>query len=97
MKNYLLCFIASATIISLASCTAGYVVSERPVDVVYTRPVAPSREHIWISGDWVWAGGRYHWHEGHWERRREGYRWSEGHWQSARGGWKWIPGHWQRF
>ena len=96
MKNYVLYFIILISAGSLASCRATYVVRERPAEVIYTRPVAPSREHIWISGDWYWAGGRYQWREGHWERRREGYRWSDGHWQEARGGWRWVPGHWQR-
>jgi len=95
MKNYLLYFIAMITIASMVSCTATYVVRERPAEVVYTRPAPPSRDHVWISGDWVWAGGRYEWHEGHYERRREGYHWAEGHWQEAKGGWKWVPGHWR--
>jgi hypothetical protein len=81
----------------LASCTVHAVVRERPVEVVYERPAPPSREHIWITGDWVWAGGHYQWHEGHWERRREGMMWENGHWQEARGGWRWVPGHWRNF
>jgi WXXGXW repeat (2 copies) len=93
----MLSFIVIATVIAcFASCTATYVVRERPAEVVYVRPAPPSREHIWISGDWVWAGSRYEWREGHWERRREGYRWHEGHWQSSRGGWKWVHGGWDR-
>lgn len=79
----------------ISSCTVTAVVRERPAEVVYERPPAPSREHIWITGDWVWSGGRYQWHEGHWERRREGVVWDNGHWQDTRGGWKWIPGHWR--
>jgi hypothetical protein len=96
MKKFLIPLFA-AGIISTASCTATYVVRERPAEVVYVRPAPPSREHVWISGDWIWAGGRYKWREGHYERRREGYRWEDGHWQTSRGGYKWAPGHWQQY
>jgi len=94
MKNYLLYFVTVITIGSLSSCTATYVVKERPAEVVYTRPLPPSKEHIWISGDWIWESGRYVWHEGHWERRREGHYWIDGRWQETHGGWKWTRGHW---
>src|SRR5579872_1115474 len=79
----------------VSSCTTRVVVRERPAEVVYERPPAPTREHIWISGDWVWEGGAYRWHEGHWEARRVGYVWVGGHWQEVRGGWRWVPGHWR--
>jgi hypothetical protein len=95
MKKYIRFLLLAAIIGSLASCTATYVVRERPAEVYYARPVAPSPNHIWISGDWVWVGGRYEWREGHFERRREGYRWEEGRWQSRNGGWTWSRGHWR--
>ncbi|HWK02686.1 MAG TPA: hypothetical protein VNS58_03605 [Puia sp.] len=79
----------------LSSCTVRAVVHERPREIVYERPPPPSREHIWITGDWVWVGGRYEWHEGHWERPRPRTVWENGHWQDTRGGWRWIPGHWR--
>jgi hypothetical protein len=95
MKKYLVYVVAAVMVAALGSCTATYVVRERPAEVVYARPAPPSYEHIWITGDWVWVGGRYQWHEGHYERRREGYHWQDGHWQNVRGGYKWVPGHWQ--
>jgi hypothetical protein len=95
MKKYVVYITATILVASMASCAPTYVVRERPAEVVYARPPAPSYDHIWITGDWIWEGGRYQWHEGHWERRREGYRWQEGHWQTAKGGYKWVPGHWQ--
>jgi hypothetical protein len=95
MQKRLFYFIAFVSMLSLASCTASYTIRERPAEVIYVRPAPPSHEHIWITGDWVWTGGRYAWHEGHWERRREGGVWIDGHWQSAHGGWKWVPGHWR--
>jgi hypothetical protein len=94
MKKYAFYVFLAIAVSSLGSCTTTYVVRERPAEVIYERPLPPSREHIWITGDWFWEGGRYAWHEGHYERRREGYRWEGGHWQNARGGWKWVRGHW---
>lgn len=96
MKNRLFYFVALFVSLSFASCVVRerYVVRERPQEVVYLRPAAPSPEHVWISGDWIWAGSGYHWREGHWERRREGRSWHEGHWQNTQHGWKWMAGHW---
>lgn len=91
---YLIAIIAAGL---LSSCTASYVVRERPAAVVYTRPAPPARDYVWVGGNWVWVGGRYEWREGHWERPHMGRRWADGHWQSTRGGWKWVPGHWQRY
>ncbi|MEP6747991.1 MAG: hypothetical protein ABJB86_09715 [Bacteroidota bacterium] len=97
MKKYVLPFVVLITMFSFVSCAPAYVVRERPREVVYQRPPPPSREHIWISGDWVWAGGRYAWREGHWDRPRHGARWEDGHWQDTPRGSRWIPGHWQKF
>ncbi len=97
MKRSYLYLIAFAGMVSFASCAPVYVVRERPREVVYVRPAPPSREHIWISGDWIWAGGRYEWREGHWDRPRQGRIWREGHWQNTNRGYRWIPGHWDRY
>jgi WXXGXW repeat (2 copies) len=97
MKKYVFYLVAVIAIAAFSSCAGSYIVRERPAEVVYSRPVAPSREYIWISGDWFWIGGRYEWREGHWDRARAGNRWREGYWQNTRGGYKWHPGHWQRY
>jgi hypothetical protein len=94
-NGFLFLAILVAGIVSFSSCTVRAVVRERPVEVVYVRPAPPSREHIWISGDWVWVSGRYEWREGHWERPRPAARWDSGHWQDTGRGWRWIPGHWR--
>ena len=93
MKTLLVGLVMICTIV-LAGC-AGEVVATRPSEVVYDRPAAPGPDYIWISGDWVWAGGRYSWHEGHWDRRREGHVWHDGGWESRRGGWAWHRGYWK--
>ncbi|MEO5683866.1 MAG: hypothetical protein ABIQ88_14575 [Chitinophagaceae bacterium] len=97
MKKYVVHFTVLIAMISLVSCAPGYAVRERPREVVYFRPAAPSRNHVWVSGDWVWTGGRYQWHEGRWENSRRRSNWTEGHWQNTRRGYNWVPGHWQRY
>ena len=95
MKSIYLSIGLTLVLIGFVSCTASYVVRERPAVVVYTRPAPPSKEYVWISGDWIWMHGKYEWREGRWERHREGYHWVDGHWKEAPHGWKWVPGHWK--
>ncbi len=40
---------------------------------------APSRDHDWTPGSWVW--------------RQERYAWSPGYWQLGRADWAWMPSH----
>lgn len=57
--------------------------------------VAPSASHVWIPGNWNWAGGRYAWQGGHWEPNPgPGYVWVPKTWQSTPGGWRETGGHW---
>nr|WP_174862457.1 hypothetical protein [Comamonas jiangduensis] len=37
-----------------------------PPPRVEYRYAAPSPSHIWIGGDWFWAGSRYDWRPGYW-------------------------------
>ncbi len=83
----------AGVIFALAGCSAE-VVGTRPADVVYTRPIAPGPDYVWIGGDWIWLGGSYQWRAGHWERPRVGRAWHEGHWEGHGNGWRWRRGHW---
>jgi hypothetical protein len=40
---------------------------------------APSPDHSWIPGNWIWSDTRY--------------RWSPGYWQPLRDHWTYVPGH----
>jgi hypothetical protein len=92
MKKWL--FIAGTFLFfSLSGCSP-QVVPMRPHDVVYSRPVSPGPDYVWITGDWVWAGGNYRWREGHWERRRPGRSWHEGYWEKRNNGYRWHRGRW---
>lgn len=43
-----------------------------PPPRVEYRTMAPSPSHIWVGGDWFWAGSRYDWRPGRWAAA--GYR-----------------------
>ncbi|HZZ75914.1 MAG TPA: hypothetical protein VFE04_08315 [Puia sp.] len=94
MKNYLLALsILSFTV--LVGCSAGYV-TERPSEVVYTRPVSPGVGYVWINGEWEYSGHNYHWREGSWQKPREGHTWKPGYWENNEKGYRWHKGEWQR-
>jgi hypothetical protein len=98
MKNlfFKTVLVAIVTVLSFTS-QAQFVIRVRPVaPLVRVRPIAPSPVHIWVSGDWVWRGGRYVWADGYWAAPRRGNYWREGHWKNARRGWVWVPGRWRR-
>lgn len=95
MKTIKLICLASLLLVIMSSCgTTSYTVRERPAEVVYTRPPRPSPNHIWVSGNWVWRGGRYVWEEGYWTLPRSRAHYVEGYWSHGRKGWLWHPGHW---
>jgi hypothetical protein len=95
MKKSLLIIAIAGSLFGLSSCTVDGYVETAPGDVVYTRPVAPGPDYIWIDGDWVWGGGRYSWHEGHWDHPRAGRSWERGHWEHGDRGYHWNRGHWR--
>ncbi|HEY4155631.1 MAG TPA: hypothetical protein VGM24_09385 [Puia sp.] len=92
MKKWLFAAFAGS-LLALGGCSTE-VVATRPHDVVYSRPVSPGPDYVWVTGDWVWAGGSYRWREGRWARRRSGYQWHEGYWENHNHGWRWRRGHW---
>lgn len=94
MKKTLL-FIAIAGALAATSCTVDGYVDTTPADVVYTRPVSPGPDYVWIEGDWVWTGGRYTWHNGYWGHARAGRVWVGGHWDRGARGYHWQRGHWR--
>ncbi len=86
----------------LAACATAaparrvYVRVGPPAVRVEVRGVAPSPNHVWISGHYRWDGDEYDWVLGHWEvRPRARAVWVDGHWKKGRHGWHWMPGHWK--
>ena len=100
MKNYLskIIMMLAIAISFSAVADAQFVIKIRPNAPAYrARPVAPSRGHVWVSGDYVWRDGRYVYKEGYWVAPpRPRAVWVEGRWKHKRGGWYWVPGHWAR-
>jgi hypothetical protein len=84
-----------------------YTTSAPPTGpVVYTEmaPPPPQTEvigvapagYFWLSGFWLWEGGRHVWHPGHWEAHRQGYSWTPHRWVQTGHGWQLHGGFWAR-
>jgi len=66
-----------------------------PPDPNFVRPPAPSPQHEWIEGEWVWQNNGFIWKAGYWNLRDPHRRWVRGYWhQREDGGFYWIGGHW---
>lgn len=78
---------------------AQFFVKIRPTIVINanTRPLAPSRNHIWIEPEYAWRNGNYVLVQGYWAEPRMGYRYAPGYWKfKKRRGHCWVPGRWVR-
>ncbi|HVU98757.1 MAG TPA: hypothetical protein VHE34_26225 [Puia sp.] len=95
-KQLLLAIAIAGSLMGLTGCAVDGYVETQPADVVYTRPVAPGPDYIWIEGDWIYSGGRYNWHPGYWRRGRPGRAWVGGSWSHTPHGYHWNRGHWRR-
>jgi len=74
------------------------VTEEPPPPREEVRTVAPSEAHVWVSGYWSYADGRWVWIPGHWELRpRTNAIWVPGHWDKdpSGKGWIWTSGYWE--
>jgi hypothetical protein len=93
-KLGIICFALTLAFAEMG-CEGEAYVTEQPAEVVYTRPVAPGPDYIWIEGDWYWGGGRYVWRNGYWGHPRGGRVWVRGNWMHTNRGYHWNRGHWQ--
>jgi len=86
---------ASILLSSLSGCTGALVVrTAPPPERMETVSVAPSTDHFWVRGHWMWNGNQYVWVTGRWEVRRAREVWVPGHWRAVGGGYVWEAGHW---
>jgi hypothetical protein len=89
------CMIIGVAGTLLAGCAtrATFVVRERPVEPVYSRPAPPAPNAVWVAGEWEWRGGHYVYINGHYVIN-ETRTWIPGHWRETPGGYVWERGHW---
>ena len=74
-----------------------YVRVAPPPVIVEKVPVAPSPNHVWISGYHRWDGRAYIWVPGRFVvPPRPHAMWVPGHWIHHRRGWYWVEGRWRR-
>lgn len=62
---------------------------------VYTQPIVPGPNYVWMPGYWAWGQAGYYWVPGTWVLApRPGYLWTPGYWGWAPAGYFWHPGYW---
>lgn len=55
---------------------------------------APSSDHSWIPGCWLWQHGRYAWRPGYWVTVQPDWDWVPGHYTWAPRGYVFVDGYW---
>jgi len=55
---------------------------------------APTDDHFWVPGCWVWHQGRYVWRAGYWAPARASWVWIPARYVWTPGGCVYVPGHW---
>jgi len=94
-KQLLLTLAIAASLTAFTGCAVDGYVETQPADVVYTRPLAPGPDYVWIEGDWIYRGGSYNYRPGYWRRARVGRTWQAGHWDHGSRGYHWNRGRWR--
>jgi hypothetical protein len=67
-----------------------------PPTTVETGPniAAPSADHNWIPGCWVWQQNRYAWRPGFWAAAHQDWTWIPAHYVWAPRGYVFVEGYW---
>src|SRR5947209_2264469 len=97
MRRIVLSLVALASIVSFAPAAHAQVrvvvpgvrvgVAPPPARVE-VRPMAPSREHVWIPGHWAWRSGAHVWIGGHYALPPgAGYHYVQARWVNEGGQW----------
>ena len=55
---------------------------------------APSADHTWIPGCWVWHAGRYVWRPGYWAAMQTDWVWAPAHYVWTPRGYVYVGGYW---
>jgi hypothetical protein len=55
---------------------------------------APSRDHAWTPGSWMWNQERYAWRPGYWAQGRTDWEWIPAHYVWTPRGYIFVDGYW---
>ncbi len=55
---------------------------------------APSEDHTWIPGNWVWGESRYAWRPGYWTPQRQNWAWVPSRYCWSPRGYNYVDGYW---
>lgn len=74
----------------------GSYVSQAPPNSLEAGPntPTPSEDHVWVSGYWVWQGGRYFWSPGYWQVVRPTEVWVPASYVWTPHGYLFVGGYW---
>ena len=64
-----------------------------PLELAPSIP-APSEDHVYVPGTWVWRSQRYVWRPGVWVAHRPGWCWVPAHYRWTPAGYIFIDGYW---
>ncbi|MFN9719491.1 MAG: hypothetical protein ACK58L_12390, partial [Planctomycetota bacterium] len=85
----------SGTWVSTQSSEINYL-EEAPPQTLEQGPVgdAPTVEHIWIPGSWIWSETRYVWRPGYWSTGYSSWVWVPARYQWTPRGYYFCDGYW---
>jgi hypothetical protein len=68
----------------------------KPPETVEAGPnvEAPSHDHTWTPGSWVWNRERYAWRSGYWAEGRSDWDWIPAHYVWTPRGYVFVDGYW---
>jgi hypothetical protein len=80
-----------------ATAPGDVVISAQPPPPRHeVRTVAPSSEHMWVEGNWIYRDGRWVWMPGEWRvRPSPTATYVPGYWKHTNKGYVYTPGFWE--
>jgi hypothetical protein len=95
-KSILVALLGAGLVLGASKAEAQhFYVSIQPKAHVVKRPPAPSSNHVWVSSEWSYSGGKYVEKPGYWAVPPRGHKsWTAGHWEKEKRGNYWVGGHW---
>jgi len=75
--------------------TVSYIQTQPPKNIdVGPNIAAPSADHNWIPGNWMWTDDRYAWRPGYWVPQRQNWTWVPSRYNWSHRGYVHIDGYW---